>query len=173
MNEKVKDMDSPGCAGDTLSENERSFCELYIQGVAPLCGNARKCYEQVFGDESARALPKARRLLSKPDVAAYIESLKTDMAEEAFAMKLRISENLLKIMEETSTAEFRDRWGIALSPAPLRAVSVNASKALMDLYPIRQAQELNIHGEGAGIVFNVVVPSDRVFEKNMDGDEKK
>jgi hypothetical protein len=43
----------------------------------------------------------------------------------------------------------------------MRSVAVNASKALMDMYPIKEAQvsKVNIEGGGeGGITFNVIVP---------------
>ena len=67
---------------------------------------------------------------------------------------------VLAVMEETATREYTDRFGIPLSPAPLRAVAVNAAKALMELYPIKHASEsrLKIENGQGGVIFNVIVP---------------
>ncbi|NDW09936.1 hypothetical protein D0T56_09770 [Dysgonomonas sp. 520] len=90
---------------------------------------------------------------------------------ETLAVKLQVAETLRVVMEETSTAQFMDKFGVSLSPAPLRAVSVNAAKALMDLYPIKYAQEakLRIEGSDGGVIFNVIVPETKPKEK---GDEE-
>ena len=55
-------------------------------------------------------------------------------------------------------------FGVPLSPAPLRAVSVNAAKALMDIFPIRHKEEnrLRIEGSDGNVIFNVIVPQNPV-----------
>ncbi len=60
----------------------------------------------------------------------------------------------------TATSDYTDRFGVPLSPAPLRAVSVNAAKALMDIFPIRHKEEnrLRIEGSDGNVIFNVIVP---------------
>lgn len=40
-------------------------------------------------------------------------------------------------MDETVTSDYTDHFGVPLSPTPLRAVSVNIAKALMEIFPIR------------------------------------
>lgn len=68
---------------------------------------------------------------------------------------------LIHIIDETSTAKYTDRRGTELSPAPLRSVAVQASKALMEMYPVKVAQESKVELKGngdSGIVFNVIVP---------------
>lgn len=79
---------------------------------------------------------------------------------EAVALKLQVAETLKTVMAEAATQSYIDRFGVLLSPAPLRAVSVNAAKALMELYPIKHAQEsrLRIEGSDGNIIFNVIVP---------------
>lgn len=104
----------------------------------------------------------ARRLLAKPHILARIKELVEELQQETetLATKLQVAETLKAVMEETSTAKYTDKFGIDLSPAPLRAVSVNAAKALMELYPIRHNQEAKLRIEGeSGIVFNVIVPT--------------
>ena len=43
----------------------------------------------------------------------------------------------------------------------LRAVSVNAAKALMDIFPIKHKEEnsLLIEGSNGNVLFNVIVPT--------------
>ena len=72
-----------------------------------------------------------------------------------------IASNLKKIIEEASSAEYRDRFGTLLSPAPLRSVAVSAAKALMELYPIKERGGNNSNNNGesdTNITFNVIVP---------------
>jgi len=63
-------------------------------------------------------------------------------------------------MSETAKGEYVDKFGVPLSPAPLRAVSVNAAKALMEIYPIKNVQSQTGKGgnENSNIIFNVIVP---------------
>ncbi|WP_291598980.1 hypothetical protein [Bacteroides sp.] len=143
-----------------LTAQEEDFCNLYIYGDMDFAGQHRKCYEEIFG-ETGNVAVASRRLLGKPQIMARIKELSALVQNdtETLAVKLQVAETLKAVMEETSSAAYSDKFGVSLSPAPLRAVSVNAAKALMDLYPIKHAQEakLRIEGEG-GVVFNVIVP---------------
>jgi hypothetical protein len=89
---------------------------------------------------------------------------------ETLALKLQLTETLKAVMEETATATFEDRFGAPLSPAPLRAVAVNAAKALMELYPVKHVHEtrLRIEGAAGSVVFNVVVPETKSAEENEE-----
>lgn len=156
--------------GLKLTETEEQFCYLYVYGDNEFAGQAAKCYEEIFG--SVKNTPVvSRQFLSKPHILAKVKELVAELQSETeiIAVKLQISETLKAIMEETSTAQYSDKSGTSLSPAPLRAVSVNAAKALMELYPIKSAQEakLRIDGANGGVVFNVIVP-----EKETNKDEK-
>lgn len=150
---------------NTLSKEERDFCELYVFGCDPYTGNARKCYQDIFHDDSATSLKKAKELMARADVQEYLEQLRKAANFETADMKARLREKLLHIIDETSSAQFYDRRGTALSVAPLRSVAVQAAKALMELYPVKVAQESKIKLEGengeAGIVFNVIVPKEQ------------
>lgn len=145
-----------------LNEKEKLFCELFMNGTAPYAGNALKCYSEVFKDDGINANHRAKTLLCKPAVKAYIKEMEEMDAEEAASMKRYLTQNLMRIIDETSTAQFYDRRGTSLSPAPLRSVAVSAAKALMDMYPVKEAQvnRLNIEGDGAegGVTINVIVP---------------
>ena len=136
-----------------LSDEEDKFCELYVSGGPLFAGNHRKCYEEVIA---------SRLLLARPHISArireMIDSVQFDV--ETIAARLQVAETLKAVMSETSTAEYTDKFGVPLSPAPLRAVAVNAAKALMELYPVKCSQEtkLRIDGGEGGVVFNVIVP---------------
>jgi hypothetical protein len=154
-----------------LTDAETVFCELFINGCAPYCGNAAKCYEQAFNISSKTSAGKARKLLSQDHIKAYTEELESVSSEEARHLKKRLTENLLHIIEETSSAQYTDRRGTKLSPAPLRSVAVQAAKALMDMHPVKEANvnKLNIEGAGeGGVVFNVVVPVPEQQKKESD-----
>lgn len=147
----------------TLSDKEEAFCNLYVYGDIDFAGQHRKCYEEVFG-HTKNPTVASRRLLEKPQIMARIKELYKLLQNETetLAVKLQVTETLKAVMEETSSATYTDRFGVTLSPAPLRAVSVNAAKALMELYPIKHIQEakLRIEGEG-GVIFNVIVPENK------------
>lgn len=145
-----------------LTSQEKDFCDLYVLGGIKFAGKHRQCYKETFSADERTASIKSRELLSSPHIQARIrtmmENTKNDV--ETQAIKLQVTETLKAVMEESATGAYQDKWGIDLSPAPLRAVSVNAAKALMELYPIKHTQEtrLKIEGEG-GVVFNVIVPT--------------
>ena len=149
---------------EKLSDKEEEFCMLYVYGDSEFAGQHVKCYTEVFGD-CDRISIKSRKLLAKIPVQARIKELATLLQSETetIAVKLQIAETLKAVMDETSTAQFIDKFGVSLSPAPLRAVSVNAAKALMDLYPVKHIHEtkLRIEGTNGGVVFNVIVPENK------------
>lgn len=144
-----------------LSEQEILFCELYINGNAPYAGNAAKCYEEAFQCSSIKTKHLAKTLLAREDIQQLISKLKEISDRDAEDIKRYLTENLIHIIDEASTAQYVDRFGQLLSPAPLRSVAVSAAKALMEMYPVRKAQvnKLNIESNGEGsITFNVIVP---------------
>lgn len=144
-----------------LTDQEILFCDLFANGEAPFGGNAAKCYQEVFNDTSKRVKSRATRMLARPEIQEYLKSLDELTYEEAKYIKTFLRENLISIIEECSSAELRDRKGVLQSPAAMRSIAVNASKALMELYPVKAAQEnkLKIEGSGDGsITFNVIMP---------------
>lgn len=152
-------------APKTLSKQEKDFCELYTFGCDPYAGNARKCYEDIFEDKSNTSRIKAQELMEREDVKTYLEKLQMIAGYKTADMKARLTEKLLRIIDETSTARYTDRRGTVLSPAPLRSVAVQATKALMEMYPVKVAQESKVElsgGDGAsGVVFNVIMPEQK------------
>lgn len=151
-----------------LTDQEILFCDLYVNGEVPFGGNAARCYEEVFGNRTTRTKSLATRMLARPEIQEYLKSLDELPYEEAKYMKTFLRENLVSIIQECSSAEYRDRKGTLQSPAALRSVAVNASKALMELYPVREAHvsKINIDGAGeGGITFNVIMPDQTKAEK--------
>lgn len=155
-----------------LSDGELKFCELYIYGGSEYAGQLVKCYEEAFGYDTQNVKIVSRKLLSQPHIVSKLKELTEEVFNdiEHTAIKLQISETLKAVMEETATANYEDKFGVPLSPAPLRAVSVNAAKALMELYPVKHIHEtrLRIEGDKGAVVFNVVVP-----EMNQNEERKK
>lgn len=150
-----------------ITDQEKLFCELYVNGTAPYAGNAVKCYSEVFKEDGINIGNRAKGLLRTNRVRDYVKELEGMEAEEAVAMKRYLTQNLMSIVDECSTAQFYDRRGTALSPAPLRSVAVSAAKALMDIHPVKEAQvnKLNIEGAGeGGITFNVIVPDSKPLD---------
>ena len=133
-------------------------------GCPPYAGNAARCYRDTFKMQSGEenlALFKAQELLAQEHIKNYLEELEALAAEDANSAKNFIASNLKKIIEEASSAEYRDRFGTLLSPAPLRSVAVSAAKALMELYPIKERGGNNSNNNGesdTNITFNVIVP---------------
>lgn len=146
-----------------LTEQELQFCELYVNGGLEYASRPKKCYVEVFGEKAAKNPHSAANyLMNKPHVLAYIKTLLSSyrFEMETTAVKLQVTETLKAVMNETATSDYTDRFGVPLSPAPLRAVSVNAAKALMEIFPIRHKEEsrLRIEGGDGNVIFNVIVP---------------
>ena len=155
-----------------LTEQELQFCELYVNGGLEYAGRLGKCYKEAFGENAAKnPYSAANYLMHKPHVLAYIKKLLSSerFEMETMAVKLQVAETLKAVMDETASSDYTDRFGVPLSPAPLRAVSVNAAKALMDIFPIKHKEEnrLRIEGADGNVIFNVIVPT------NPPKDEQK
>ena len=148
-----------------LTPDEGRFCQLYVAGGVGYAGQLGKCYKEVFAQDDKDVLLDARALLRQPQIVARIKELMVPFQSETevMALKMQLTETLRSVMEETSTRNFTDKYGAPASPAPLRAVSVNAAKALMELYPVKHTHEtkLRIEGSEGGVVFNVIVPEKR------------
>lgn len=148
----------------TLSDEELQFCELYVNGGLEYAGRPKKCYIEVFGEKAAKNPHSAANyLIHKPHVLEHIKALLSSerFEMETMAVKLQVTETLKAVMDETATTDYTDRFGVPLSPAPLRAVSVNAAKALMEIFPIKHREEnrLRIEGSDGNVIFNVIVPA--------------
>ena len=145
-----------------LKDKEKMFCELFVNGTAPYVGDAVKCFIGAgLGKENDILVGHhCKELLSRQDIKDYIEQLESMSQEEAKDVKRFLTSNLKNIISETSSGYYTDRWGNPISPAGLRGVAVSAAKALMELYPVKEAQvnKLDINGDDGNIVFNVIVP---------------
>ena len=97
--------------------------------------------------------------------AKYICSLDELIAKNTFdtvSLKHKLTATLLKITDECADCKTIDRFGHEVSPAPLRAVAVNAVKTLNDMYGIKEdiAHKVTLEGgDSNGIVFNINVPT--------------
>lgn len=169
MSKKNQDTESQGLESEALTSQQEQFCQLYVCGGLKYAGQLVKCFKEVFGEDYRDVNLQARQLVRQPAIMARIKELAADMASEteSIAVKMQITETLRSIMEETANNNYVDRFGNKLSPAPLRAVAVNAAKALMELYPVKHANEtkLRIEGSNNGVVFNVIVPSNQPHEE--------
>lgn len=165
MAKKIEDKKPQEVERKALTPAQEQFCQLYVCGGVKYAGQLTKCFKEVFGEDHKDVILQARQLVREPPVMARIKELAADMANEteSIAIKMQITETLRTILEETSNSNYSDRFGNLLSPAPLRAVAVNAAKALMELYPVKYAHEtkLRIEGDNGGVVFNVIVPGKR------------
>lgn len=155
-----------------LTDREEQFCFLFVYGNHEFAGQHTKCYMEVFGEDSKNMTVKSHHLMKEPHILSRIKELYTVLQHETenIAIKLQVAETLKAVMEETSTAQFSDKFGVCLSPAPLRAVAVNAAKALMELYPIKHVQEskLRIEGSDGNLIFNVIVPEIKPVDEEKD-----
>ena len=146
-----------------LTTREEEFCQLFVNGGKDFAGQRERCFKEVFGEEHRKNVSLcSRRLLVKPAVVSRVKELgeTLQLETESLAIKLQITETLKAVMQEATTSSFSDRFDTPLSPAPLRAVAVNAAKALMELYPVKHVHEskLRIEGSDGNVIFNVVVP---------------
>lgn len=166
-----------------LTQQEADFCLLYVNGSAPYSGNAGKCYVSVFGTPDdcpeylvdAKCYDLASKLMEKPLVKERIGELQKRTAYERAAIKQRINSTMLGIMEECSAQrEYKNRFDEVLMPAPMRSVSIQAAKVLMDINGIKEdtVNRLQIEGaEGNGITFNLIMPESKQSdnEDEIDG----
>lgn len=158
-----------------LTDEELHFCDLYVNGGMEYAGRPSKCYKAVYGEKASKnPASSANYLLTKPHVLAHIKAMISSerLEMETMAVKLQVSETLKAVMDETATSAYEDRFGVPISPASLRAVSVNAAKALMEIYPIKHTQEskLRIEGSDGNVIFNVVVPQATVPHEEEKSD---
>lgn len=162
-----------------LSDLEEKFCMVYACGPSPYNGNAKKTYELVFRgrtgqffdpDEKARALEilgevntsiLVHQLMQREDIKDRIDQIQSESVVDAASLRPRLTETLLKIVDECSTLHVEDRFGNPLSPAALRSVAVNAVAKLTDMYGIKEdiAHKVMLEGaDGDGITFNLIMP---------------
>lgn len=147
---------------DILTDLEAKFCLLYVDAPAPLCGDARECYKRVFNEtDGAKAMSEAKKLLKKDAVQQRIKELDDYNVYNAASLRPKITETLVKIMDEMSDCQYCDKDENPLSPAAARSVAVSAAKELNSMYGVKEdiVHKVQLEGkDGAGITFNLVVP---------------
>lgn len=148
---------------DLLTEDEEKFCQLFCSGGKELTGNQVEVYKEVFGcSNKKQANIESNKLLASPAITNRIKEIiknQFDSDEQNMYRKMRVVETLFSIMDETRDAKYKDKWGVDLSPAPLRAVSVNAAKAISEICGFKSGDGagVTLNGEN-NVTFNVIVP---------------
>lgn len=148
---------------EMLSEEEERFCQLFCSGGKELAGNTVEVYKEVFGNTNKKQIAiESNKLLASPVITNRIREImknQFDSDEHNLYRKMRVIETLFSIMDETRDAKYKDKWGVDLSPAPLRAVSVNAAKAIADICGMKSdgGSGVTLNGEN-NVTFNVIVP---------------
>lgn len=162
-----------------LTDQEEKFCLVFACGPSPYNGNARKTFDLVFNGNTGMLFGPSetgikehtkkevdvaiavRRLMLRDDIKDRIDQLKSETLVDATTLRPRLTESLLKIVDECSTLMVVDRWGNTQSPAALRSVAVNAIGKLTDMYGIKEdiAHKVMLESaDGDGITFNLIVP---------------
>lgn len=157
------------------SDKEEKFCMVYACGPAPYNGNAKMTYELVFGKRTAEIdetkenniisdvdnAIASHKLMMREDIQDRINQIRSQVTVNATTLAPRLTEALLKIVDECSTLVPTDKWGHDLSPAALRSVAVNAASKLMEMYGIKEdiAHKVVLeNADGDGITFNLIMP---------------
>lgn len=143
-----------------MNPTHLEFCNLYVNGGPGYAGKAGKCYMKAIGTQAKnKASEYGARLLKKEHIIAKIKELTEENEISIIGRKLMVEENLMKIMDECAKGSYKDKYGNPVSPAALRSVAVNASKALIDIWGLNKPTEVKITGENEkGIVFNIIQP---------------
>ena len=67
-----------------LTEQELQFCNLYVNGGLEYAGRPKKCFVEVFGEDTVKnPYASANYLMNKPHVLAHIKAL---LSSERFEM---------------------------------------------------------------------------------------
>lgn len=91
-----------------LTEQELQFCNLYVNGGLEYAGRPKKCFVEVFGEDTVKnPYASANYLMNKPHVLAHIKALLSSerFEMETMAVKLQVAETLKAVMDETATSE--------------------------------------------------------------------
>ena len=84
-----------------LTEQELQFCNLYVNGGLEYAGRPKKCFVEVFGEDTVKnPYASANYLMNKPHVLAHIKALLSSerFEMETMAVKLQVTETLKAIM---------------------------------------------------------------------------
>jgi Holliday junction resolvasome RuvABC ATP-dependent DNA helicase subunit len=110
--------------------------------------------------------------MMREDIKTRIDELASYEIVNASTLRPRLTETLLKIIDECSTLNCYDKFDRQISPAALRAVAVNAVNKLTEMYGIKEdiAHKIAIEsGDGNGITFNVIVPEKQIPGEDLIG----
>ena len=80
-----------------LTEQELQFCNLYVNGGLEYAGRPKKCFVEVFGEDTVKnPYASANYLMNKPHVLAHIKALLSSerFEMETMAVKLQVTETL-------------------------------------------------------------------------------
>ena len=165
-----------------LTEKEEKFCLVYASGPAPFRGNAQKCYALVFNgnsgmygadnEQNVHDALNGRQLMMREDIKARIDELSSYEIVNASTLRPRLTETLLRIVDECSTKTYTDKFGREISPAAPRSVAVNAVSKLIEMYGIKEdiAHKIAIeNSDGSGITFNVIMPEKKTPGEDLIG----
>ena len=85
-----------------LTEQELQFCNLYVNGGLEYAGRPKKCFVEVFGEDTVKnPYASANYLMNKPHVLAHIKALLSSerFEMETMAVKLQVAETLKAVMD--------------------------------------------------------------------------
>ena len=88
-----------------LTEQELQFCNLYVNGGLEYAGQPKKCFVEVFGEDTVKnPYASANYLMNKPHVLAHIKALLSSerFEMETMAVKLQVTETLKACLLYTS-----------------------------------------------------------------------
>ena len=77
-----------------LTEQELQFCNLYVNGGLEYAGRPKKCFVEVFGEDTVKnPYASANYLMNKPHVLAHIKALLSSerFEMETMAVKLQVA----------------------------------------------------------------------------------
>ncbi len=86
-----------------LTEQELQFCNLYVNGGLEYAGRPKKCFVEVFGEDTVKnPYASANYLMNKPHVLAHIKALLSSerFEMETMAVKLQVAETLKAVMDD-------------------------------------------------------------------------
>ena len=89
-----------------LTEQELQFCNLYVNGGLEYAGRPKKCFVEVFGEDTVKnPYASANYLMNKPHVLAHIKALLSSerFEMETMAVKLQGGSHLFLFVHDNSS----------------------------------------------------------------------
>ena len=113
-----------------LTEQELQFCNLYVNGGLEYAGRPKKCFVEVFGEDTVKnPYASANYLMNKPHVLAHIKAL---LSSERFEMETMAVKLHLGILPVLAVAVLQQQPGIFLWDIPRQ--SKPAVKAIVSQF---------------------------------------